>query len=233
MEPTQTHNCSNGPRYSIGKGATFWFTGFSGAGKSTLSNAVKEKLDLLLQDQNKCFILDGDVIRKGLNKDLGFSAEDRAENIRRISEVSKLFAMSGQIVFVAFISPYSKDRQFAKQIHNENNISFYECFVSASLEVCESRDVKGLYKKARAGEIKNFTGISDPYEPPENPDMNIRTGEQTLEESVDDVLKRMVADGVLIDHSKPYVATSLIEENLTEAEKNEFEALKSIDVDIE
>ena len=114
MESTQT------PKHTIAKGATFWFTGLSGAGKSTLSNALKAKLDTLLGDSSKVFILDGDVIRKGLNKDLGFSAEDRAENIRRISEVSKLFALSGQICFVAFISPYSKDRNFAKDIHNEN-----------------------------------------------------------------------------------------------------------------
>lgn len=112
MESTQEGN-----RFTLEKGATFWFTGFSGAGKSTLSNAIKEKLDRLLGDNNKCFILDGDVIRRGLNKDLGFTAEDRAENIRRISEVSKLFSMSGQICFVAFISPYAKDRNFAKDIH--------------------------------------------------------------------------------------------------------------------
>jgi adenylyl-sulfate kinase len=120
-----------------------------------------------LGDSHKVFILDGDVIRTGLNKDLGFTAEARAENIRRISEVSKLFALSGQICFVAFISPYSKDRDFAKEIHNKNGIPFYECYISAPLEVCETRDVKGLYKKARAGEIKNFTGVSDPYEAPE------------------------------------------------------------------
>jgi 3'-phosphoadenosine 5'-phosphosulfate synthase len=115
---------------------------------------------------------------------LGFSPEDRAENIRRISEVSKLFALSGQIVFVAFISPYGKDRNFAKDIHRASNIPFYECFINSSLEVCEGRDVKGLYKKARAGEIKNFTGISDPYEPPENPDMEIKTGEYSIEQCI-------------------------------------------------
>lgn len=161
--------------YTLKKGATFWFTGLSGAGKSTLSGALKERLDRMLGDTKKVFILDGDVIRKGLNKDLGFTAEDRAENIRRISEVSKLFALSGQIVFVAFISPYAKDRQFGKQIHVENGLSFYECFINAPLDVCESRDVKGLYKLAREGKIKNFTGVSDPYEAPENPDIEVRT----------------------------------------------------------
>lgn len=135
----------------------------------------------MLGDSKKVFILDGDVIRTGLNKDLGFSAEDRAENIRRISEVSKLFAMSGQVCFVAFISPYSKDRDFGKKIHRDANIPFYECFINSSLDVCESRDVKGLYKKARAGEIKNFTGISDPYEAPENPDLEVRTDTLTID----------------------------------------------------
>lgn len=186
-----TDNCKT---HKVLKGATFWLTGLSGAGKSTLSEAVKKRLDKMLGDSKKCFILDGDVIRRGLNKDLGFSAEDRAENIRRISEVSKLFAMSGQIVFVAFISPYAKDREFGKQIHKENNLNFYECYISASLETCETRDVKGLYKKARAGEIKNFTGISDPYEAPSNPDMNINTGDLTLEQSIEVLLKKMTDD---------------------------------------
>lgn len=167
--------------HSLNKGATFWFTGLSGAGKSTLSTALKTRLDNMLGDTQKVFILDGDVIRKGLNKDLGFSAEDRAENIRRISEVAKLFALSGQIVFVAFISPYAKDRDFGKTIHRENSLPFYECFINSSLDVCESRDVKGLYKKARAGEIKNFTGISDPYEAPETPDLDIRTDTLTID----------------------------------------------------
>jgi adenylyl-sulfate kinase len=180
MESTHTQE----PRtstHSIKRGATFWFTGLSGAGKSTLSTAVKEQLDKMLGDSRKVFILDGDVIRRGLNKDLGFTAEDRAENIRRISEVAKLFAMSGQVCFVAFISPYSKDRDFGRSIHKEADIPFYECFINSSLDVCEARDVKGLYKKARAGEIKNFTGISDPYEAPEHPDLDVRTDQLTLD----------------------------------------------------
>ena len=141
---------------------------------------MKAKLDHMLGDTNKCFILDGDIIRKGLNKDLGFTAKDREENIRRISEVSKLFALSGQICFVAFISPYSKDRDFAKDIHKEMGIPFYECFINVPLEVCEGRDPKGLYKKARAGEIKNFTGISDPYDAPAQPDLDIKTDDMTI-----------------------------------------------------
>ena len=163
-------------RFQLNKGATYWFTGLSGAGKSTLSQHLKSKLDEMLGDNRKVFLLDGDVIRTGLNKDLGFTAEDRAENIRRISEVAKLFALSGQICFVAFISPYSKDRDYAKSIHEAAGLSFHECHIAATLEVCEGRDVKGLYKKAREGIIKNFTGISDPYEEPANPSLRIDTG---------------------------------------------------------
>jgi adenylyl-sulfate kinase len=135
----------------------------------------------MLGDSKKVFILDGDVIRQGLNKDLGFSPEARAENIRRISEVAKLFALSGQICFVAFISPYKKDRDFARTIHKDNDITFYECFINSSLEVCETRDVKGLYKKARAGQIPNFTGVSDPYEAPEHPELDVRTDLMNLD----------------------------------------------------
>lgn len=156
------------------------------------------------------------MIRQGLNKDLCFTAQDRAENIRRISEVAKLFAMSGQICFVAFISPYAKDRQFGKSIHETAGIPFYECFINSSLDVCESRDVKGLYKKARAGEIKNFTGISDPYEAPETPDLDIHTDLLSVEQSVDFVIKRMVDDGLLRANKAPIIAESLIETSLTE-----------------
>lgn len=186
----------------------------------------------MLGDNTKVFILDGDVIRQGLNKDLGFTAEARAENIRRISEVAKLFALSGQLCFVAFISPYEKDREFAKTIHQQAGLSFYECYISASLEACESRDVKGLYKKARAGEIKNFTGISDPYEAPSNPDINIPTHQQTIDQSVDLVLKRIVDDGVLESTRTTVIAQSLIK-TPTEQELVEINALKSIEIDVE
>lgn len=229
MESRQT---SEGASHSLLQGATFWFTGLSGAGKSTLSEAVKKELDKMLGDEKKVFILDGDVIRKGLNKDLGFSAEDRAENIRRISEVAKLFAMSGQIVFVAFISPYAKDRNFGKRIHQESEIPFYECFINSALDVCETRDVKGLYKKARAGEIKNFTGISDPYEAPENPDLEIRTDQLTIDQSISVILKKMTDDKIIRSNSAPRVAESLIE-SVSEEEAQTFRTLKSIDIDIE
>jgi len=200
------------PVHTVEKGATFWFTGLSGAGKSTLSEALKKTLDIEIGDANKVFILDGDVIRTGLNKGLGFSPEDRCENIRRISEVSKLFNMAGQIVFVAFISPYSKDRDMAKELHKAAGLEFVECHISASLEVCEGRDVKGLYAKARAGVIPKFTGISDPYEAPENPDLNVNTGELSLEQAQQKVISHMLGKGILRSTSEKRVTSSLVKE---------------------
>ena len=216
--------------HSVQAGATYWFTGLSGAGKSTLSGALKTTIDALVGDSKKVFILDGDVIRQGLNKDLGFSAEDRAENIRRISEVSKLFALAGQICFVAFISPYAKDRDFARKVHADAGLKFYECHISASLEVCEARDVKGLYKKAREGIIKNFTGVSDPYEEPASPELNVNTGELTLEQSQSLVLKHMKDEGVLKDNNTRRVVESLVKE-ATEEEAKAFADLKVLDID--
>ena len=152
----------------------------------------------MIGDKQKVFLLDGDVIRTGLNKDLGFSAEDRAENIRRISEVAKLFASSGQICIVAFISPYQKDREFARKIHKDAGLPFFECHIAASLRVCEERDVKGLYKKARAGIIKNFTGISDPYEEPSTPELFLDTGKFTVQQCMDLILDKLMTTNVLI-----------------------------------
>jgi len=184
----------------------------------------------MVGDNKKVFILDGDVIRTGLNKDLGFTAEARAENIRRISEVSKLFCMAGQIVFVAFISPYSKDRDFARKIHQDAGLKFYECHISASLEVCEKRDVKGLYKKAREGIIKNFTGISDPYEAPTNPELNVNTGELTLEQCQQLVTKNMMDEKVLSMTNAQTVSESLVKA-ATADELTEAAGLKFIDLD--
>lgn len=212
------------------KGATYWFTGLSGSGKSTLSVGLKEKIDALVGDNKKVFILDGDVIRAGLNKGLGFSAEDRTENIRRIAEVSKLFAMSGQICFVAFISPYAEGRDFARKIHEENGLNFAECHVSASLEVCESRDIKGLYKKAREGIIKNFTGISDPYEAPAHPEVNVDTGALNIDQSQALVLKHMMDNGVLAHKAGRRVVNSLVKA-ATEEETKEAAGLKAIELD--
>jgi 3'-phosphoadenosine 5'-phosphosulfate synthase len=216
--------------YTHGKGATFWFTGLSGAGKSTLSEALKKRLDVELGSDKKIFILDGDVIRTGLNKGLGFSAEDRAENIRRISEVSKLFNMAGQIVFVAFISPYKEGRDMAKNLHAAAGLEFCETHISASLEVCEGRDVKGLYAKARSGVIPKFTGISDPFEAPENPDLNVNTGEMSLDQAQDKVIDYMLSRGILNKKSEPRVVDSLVRE-ATAAENAEYENLISVEID--
>lgn len=155
-----------------------WFTGLSGSGKSTLA----VQLESLLFDKGyKVYLLDGDTIRLGLNRDLAFSEEDRVENIRRIAEVAKLMLDSGVIVIAAFISPFKSNRETVKTIVGAE--SYVEVFVDTPLEICEQRDVKGLYKKARAGEVKNFTGISSPYEKPEHPDISIQTDKLTLEDA--------------------------------------------------
>ena len=160
-----------------------WYTGLSGSGKSTLAHAVEEKL---FEGGHISYVLDGDNIRHGLNKNLGFSPEDREENIRRIGEVSKLFADAGTIAMTAFISPYRDDRDKARELVPEGR--FIEVYVKVPLDVAESRDPKGLYKKARAGEIKEFTGIDAPYEEPLNAELVIDTSENSLEESTDIVL---------------------------------------------
>jgi adenylylsulfate kinase len=161
------------------KAKLIWFTGLSGSGKSTLAVQLEAQLH---QMGYTTYLLDGDNIRSGLNKDLSFSEGDRIENIRRIGEVSKLFVDAGVIVLSAFISPFEADRQQVRQIVGTEN--FIEVFVDTPLEICEQRDVKGLYKKARSGEVKNFTGISSPYEAPKNPDVRIKTNEHTIEESL-------------------------------------------------
>lgn len=156
-----------------------WFTGFSGSGKSTLANLLEE---YLYRQGYHTFVLDGDNVRNGLNQDLDFSDESRRENIRRISEVANLMTDAGLVVFSAFISPFSEDRERVKSIVGADN--FIEVFVDCSIEVCEQRDVKGLYAKARKGEISNFTGISSPFEAPENPDIHIRSDEEPLNASL-------------------------------------------------
>ena len=156
-----------------------WFTGLSGSGKSTIANVVEQKL---YEQGIKTYTLDGDNIRKGINNDLTFSPEDRTENIRRIAEVSNLMIDSGSVVLAAFVSPYKKDRENIRTIVKD--VNFVEVYINTSIEECERRDVKGLYKKARAGEIKNMTGISAPYEAPENPDIEIKTEIESVEDSV-------------------------------------------------
>lgn len=176
------------------KGATLWFTGLSGSGKSTVAVAIEKALN---QRNKLAYRLDGDNIRLGINSNLGFSPEDRTENIRRIGEISKLFVDTGVIVISSFISPYRKDRNFVRQLHASAGMDFLEIYIDCPLEIAESRDPKGLYKKARAGEIKNFTGIDAPYEPPENPDLVLKTAENTVEQEVQMLLNLLEEKGYL------------------------------------
>ena len=174
------------------KGVVLWFTGLSGSGKSTVANEVAHKL----HEMGKLtYVLDGDNIRQGLNKNLGFSPEDRDENIRRISEVANLFADSGVIACTAFISPYKKLRNFCRELLGQGR--FFEVYCKASLETCEKRDPKGLYKKARDGVIKEFTGISAPYEEPENPEILVDTDKYNIEESADLVIKKLQEQSII------------------------------------
>jgi adenylylsulfate kinase len=176
------------------KGATLWFTGLSGSGKST----VAVELEGTLHEMGiVSYRLDGDNVRMGINKTLGFSAEDRTENIRRIGEVAKLFVDSGVIALSSFISPYKADRDQVRALHEAAGMDFIEIFVDCSLEAAESRDPKGLYKKARAGEIKNFTGIDDPYEAPFKPEVHLHTDQQTLEDEVAAILSVLRERGII------------------------------------
>jgi adenylylsulfate kinase len=174
------------------KGVILWFTGLSGSGKSTVANEVAYQL---YKRGNFSYVLDGDNIRHGLNKDLGFSPEDRDENIRRISEVAHLFSDAGVIAITAFISPYQKLRDFCRTLQDENR--FYEIYCHASLKTCEIRDPKGLYKKARAGQIKEFTGIDAPYEKPVNPELIIDTENYDVEECAQQVIKKLQQDNII------------------------------------
>jgi adenylylsulfate kinase len=176
------------------KGATIWFTGLSGSGKSTVAFTVEHAL---VQRGRLAYCLDGDNIRHGLNKNLGFSAEDREENIRRIGEVAKLFADAGFITMTSFISPYVKDRDNVRKLHAEAGLPFVEIFVDTPIEVCESRDPKGLYKKARAGEIKGFTGVDDPYEPPPKPELTLSAETDSPEQMAVKVIEYLEGEGIL------------------------------------
>ena len=168
------------------RGIVLWFIGLSGSGKSTLANGLQAKL---FENGFNTIILDGDNTRLGINKDLGFSEKDRNENIRRVAEISKLFVESGHIVINAFISPFELNRTQARDIISEKD--FVEVYIESTISTCEKRDVKGLYKKARAGKINEFTGISSPFEPPQNPDIQVKTEEQTPEESIDYLFEQL------------------------------------------
>ncbi len=172
-----------------------WFTGLSGAGKSTIANLVEKRL---LQMGRHTYLLDGDNVRHGLNRDLGFTDADRVENIRRVAEVAKLMADAGLIVLVSFISPFRAERRMARELVQEGE--FIEVFVDAPLALAEKRDSKGLYKKARAGEITNFTGISSPYELPEHPEIHLDTAKLTPEQGAEAVLAQLKNAGVISDY---------------------------------
>lgn len=176
------------------KGATLWFTGLSGSGKSTVAVALEQAL---AAKAKLTYRLDGDNIRLGINKNLGFSAEDRTENIRRIGEISKLFVDVGIITLSSFVSPYRADRDLVRKLHEDAGMQFIEVFVDVPLSVAEERDPKGLYKKARAGEIPNFTGISDPYEEPLNAEIVLNSHEMSLEEEVELLLNILAERGLL------------------------------------
>lgn len=174
------------------KSCLLWFTGLSGSGKSTLANAVDSEL---FRQGFRSYVLDGDNIRHGLNKDLSFGDADRKENIRRIGEVAKLFVDSGLIISTAFISPFQEDRQLVRDLFERDE--FIEIFLNCPLQVCENRDPKGLYQKARKGEIPNFTGISSPYEIPTNPEITIETNTMTIEKSVGTIITHLKDKGIL------------------------------------
>ena len=176
------------------KGCTLWFTGLSGSGKSTVAFTLEHAL---VQRGHLAYVLDGDNIRGGLNKNLGFSAADREENIRRIGEVAKLFADCGVITMTSFISPYRKDRDQVRAIHDAGQLPFIEIHVNTPIETCEGRDPKGLYKKARAGQIKNFTGIDDPYEAPLNPELVIDTTSVSPQQAVLQIVEYLQKRGIL------------------------------------
>ncbi|MEX0777217.1 MAG: adenylyl-sulfate kinase [Phycisphaeraceae bacterium] len=176
------------------KGCTLWLTGLSASGKSTIAVALEQ---VLAQRGHAAYRLDGDNIRMGLNKNLGFSAEDRAENIRRIGEVAKLFADAGVIAITSFISPYRADRDLARKLHDDAKLPFIEVYVNCPIEVAEERDPKGLYKKARAGQLKGFTGIDDPYEAPQHAELELRSDLCSVEQSVLKLLDELEKRGML------------------------------------
>jgi len=183
------------------KGITLWMTGLSGSGKSTISVALERAL---VQAQPKSYFvyrLDGDNLRFGLNRDLGFSPEDRKENVRRVAEVAKLFTEAGAIVVAGLISPYKADRDFARELHQNASLPFAEVFIDAPLSIVESRDPKGLYKKARAGQIKGFTGLDAPYERPENPEVHIRSDLNDITQAVNIILAKLDEVGLHLQRS--------------------------------
>lgn len=210
------------------RGCTIWFTGLSGAGKTTLAFELEA---FLVAHGIPAYSLDGDNVRTGLNKNLGFSKEDREENIRRVGEVARLFADAGQVCLCSFISPFQRDRELARSIHVENNLPFYEVFVDTPLEVCEKRDVKGLYEKARKGSIKGFTGIDQPYEVPQHPDLVVRTDCSILD-SAQQVIALLQNGGILPSHlrSVPEISELFVARELLDAAREEAGTIPSLEI---
>ncbi|XP_076452766.1 bifunctional 3'-phosphoadenosine 5'-phosphosulfate synthase-like isoform X2 [Babylonia areolata] len=209
------------------RGCTIWLTGLSGAGKTTISFALEE---YLVGQGIPAYSLDGDNVRTGLNKNLSFSPEDREENIRRIAEVAKLFADGGIVCITSFISPYEKDRANARQLHEDEGLKFYECYVNTPLDVCESRDVKGLYKKAREGKIKGFTGVDQAYEPPPKPELVLKAGEQTVDDCVQHIVTSLIQDGVVPRGAVNTVRELFVPDSKKAEAQKEAEALPSVQI---
>lgn len=209
------------------RGCTVWFTGLSGAGKTTVSFAMEE---YLVSRGIPTYCLDGDNMRHGLNKNLGFSDEDREENIRRVAEVAKLFADSGVVACCSFVSPFSKDRDLARKIHEDSGLPFFEIFVDTPLDVCEERDVKGLYKKARAGIIKGFTGIDSMYEKPETPNIVLKTTQCTVDECVQQVLEILEEWGIIPETIRDSLKELFVPDNKLTDARAEAETLPSVDI---
>ncbi|XP_029465667.1 bifunctional 3'-phosphoadenosine 5'-phosphosulfate synthase 2 isoform X2 [Rhinatrema bivittatum] len=209
------------------RGCTVWLTGLSGAGKTTIGFALEE---YLVSHGIPCYSLDGDNIRHGLNKNLGFTSEDREENIRRIAEVAKLFADAGLVCITSFISPYEKDRKKAHKIHDNAGLPFYEIFVDAPLDICEKRDVKGLYKKARAGEIKGFTGIDSKYEKPELPELVLKTNVYTVNECIQQVVELLQREAIVPPAATKDIQELFVPENQLDLVRAEAETLPTVQI---
>ncbi|KFV73233.1 Bifunctional 3'-phosphoadenosine 5'-phosphosulfate synthase 2, partial [Struthio camelus australis] len=209
------------------RGCTVWLTGLSGAGKTTIGFALEE---YLVSHGIPCYSLDGDNVRHGLNKNLGFSAGDREENIRRIAEVARLFADAGLVCITSFISPFAKDRQNARKIHEAAGLPFFEIFVDAPLNICERRDVKGLYKKARAGEIKGFTGIDSEYEKPEYPELVLKTNASSVSECIQQLVELLQIQNIVPKSSVKDVLELFVPENKLDFARAEADMLPSVEI---
>ncbi|OCT69841.1 3'-phosphoadenosine 5'-phosphosulfate synthase 2 isoform X1 [Xenopus laevis] len=229
----QSHHVSRSKRGQVVgtrggfRGCTVWLTGLSGAGKTTLGFALEE---YLVTHAIPCYSLDGDNIRHGLNKNLGFSSADREENIRRIAEVARLFADAGLVCITSFISPYTKDREEARKIHESAGLPFFEIFVDAPLDICESRDVKGLYKKARAGEIKGFTGIDSGYEKPEAPELVLKTNDHSVNDCIQQIVELLQERAIVPSGATKEVHELFVPENKLDEVKREAETLPSVEI---